>query len=305
MCLRCTPSFYRVDLTAGAEFACRACTSTAAWVPILLLMILLLMAFVAIKFNSSTLGRALLEPLLIGLAYSQLVSFARLIHLSWSTEARTMLEVTSASALDIQMLSQSSCFISFGAAYFTTLGFPVALAGVLLVFKFVFTLVQSKPASAANPGASDDVDAVAEDDNSSFFRCSCRRLTHSRSPVELNALLLRSMMTVLIFAFPILAWTSLQPFDCYDVGGESRLRANADVLCGSREWWTFGIAAIFGIVFYIAGIPSAPLRAASPGRHALPGASVLLPSYDAMVVAGARSVEARRCAGAAPAVGLP
>jgi hypothetical protein len=63
------------------------------------------------------------------------------------------------------------------------------------------------------------------------------------------------MLTILIFSFPIVSWTSLSAFDCYDVGGESRLRANAAVLCGSSEWWKYGIPAICGVVVYMLGVP--------------------------------------------------
>ncbi len=110
-CSQCLSSFFEDD--SGSLKRCLQCTSNSPWVPVIALVVLLLLAGFFVRLSSSPLGAAVLEPLLIGTDYSQLLSFTRLIHLSWSPHAAGALATTSLSALNLQSLSEASCFISF------------------------------------------------------------------------------------------------------------------------------------------------------------------------------------------------
>ena len=94
----------------------------ASWILLAICVALVVLAFTFIKLSSTTLGRGLLPPILIGTSYSQLLSFTRLIKLSWSSSASNVLSIASLSALNISALLQSLCFISYDVSFGVTFG---------------------------------------------------------------------------------------------------------------------------------------------------------------------------------------
>ena len=66
-------------------------------------------------------------------------------------------------------------------------------------------------------------------------------------------------LSFLAFAYLYFAWQSLTIFDCVDLGGSQgrRLREDVSVECvvSDTRWRSYLVAAVFGILLYVIGIP--------------------------------------------------
>ncbi len=248
-CSQCLSSFFEDN--SGPLKQCRLCTTSSPWVPIVALLVLLLLAGFFVRLSSSPLGAALLEPLLIGSAYSQLLSFTRLIHLSWSPSAASAIAATSVSAFNLELFSETTCFISFDTQFWVILGFPVAFGVVLSMLRLGYSCVPR-----ARQRGEDEPEFGTG--SPKWGQRLARYVTVTLRVADtsaMSALLCRSMLSVLVFSYPFLAWTVLQIFDCTSIAGVQSLRQNPAVVCGSRLWHRYATAAYVGAAVYVLGIP--------------------------------------------------
>jgi len=292
-CSLCSSHFYKGTGITGKP-TCTACGASKPYVVPIILIGLLIAAFGFIKLSATPLGRGLLPPILIGTSYTQLLSFTRLIRLSWSTSASNVLSITSLTALNISALSQSSCFVSYATSFAVTLGFPLLSGAIMLAAWGVVRLLPPPPATITRSevnvnDSSGDINSVfdASNDMDSDAASQARLLPpictwsglltrlsmwlRVRDRSKYTVLLWRSWISLLIFSYPFVTWQILQIFDCETLAGESRLRENAAIICQSDEWWSYASFAILGLLLFIIGIPAALvyilLRVAEPERY--------------------------------------
>lgn len=248
LCSVCQPGYY--DSNVGTLRECRPCGSTQPWVPVVMFVCLLIVTAIFVKLNVDEVILQLTVPLNIALAYVQLVAFLRLVQLWWPASSRAALNILALAVLNIEDITQTSCFISFDTQYWTTLAVPFAFATVLALTGAIYIALHH----------THHADILVDEGRNRRWVAVGLRLFASlgvRDWTSCIILLTQVMLSFLSFAYMFLSWQSLLLFDCIPLAGSdgTYVRDFVQLQCHSPEWYRKVIATIGGIVLYAVGIP--------------------------------------------------
>jgi hypothetical protein len=183
-----------------------------------------------------------------------------LVELEWPGGVSTILSGMQLSLFKLDVLQGAACFLSFKTTFYLALYFPFALAGTLLAVLGLSTQMTRELRWGWLQKAWASIGIRADD----HFR--------HRGRFRIRALLVRSYLSFLSSSYSYLAWSSVQLFQCTDIGDNSgpRLYAFAEIVCYSSEWYSLFPSALLGLVLYVVGIPLLQLmmlRRFSWGEH--------------------------------------
>jgi hypothetical protein len=241
-CMTCSAGFY-ADGTAQA-FHCSPCREAPAWAIALLCVGALIIAVVYLKLNSTMWFEYVMTPVRIGFIYVSVVSMLNLVKLQWPGGVLTVLSGMQLSLFKLDVLQGAACFLSFKTTFYLALNLPFALALALLGVLGLSTLMTREHRGGWLQKAWAYIGIRADD----HFR--------RRGRFRIRALLVRTYLSFLSSSYSYLAWSSVQLFVCADIGaGGKRLRAFAEIVCYSSEWYSLFPSALMGLLLYVVGIP--------------------------------------------------